>query len=44
MCSSDLPHLTVGVVEAIMAWYRDHKEEIDDILLRRREEYERLSR
>jgi len=37
----DFPHLTVGVVEAIMAWYRDHKEEIDDILRRRRERYER---
>jgi uncharacterized protein (DUF433 family) len=40
----DFPHFTVEVVEAIMAWYRDHKEEIDDILRRRREEYQRLSR
>ena len=38
----DFPHLTVEVVEAILAWYRDHKEEIDDILRRRREEYQRL--
>lgn len=37
----DFPHLTVEVVEAILAWYREHKEEIDDILRRRRERYER---
>jgi uncharacterized protein (DUF433 family) len=37
----DFPHLTVEVVEAVMAWYRDHEEEIDGILRRRRERYER---
>ena len=37
----DFPHFTVELVEAIMAWYRDHKEEIDDILRRRRERSER---
>ena len=37
----DFPHLTVGTVEAIMAWYREHKDEIDDILRRRRGRYER---
>jgi uncharacterized protein (DUF433 family) len=36
----DFPHLTVEVVEAVMAWYGDHKEEIDGILRRRRERYE----
>jgi uncharacterized protein (DUF433 family) len=38
----DFPHFTVGLVEAIMVWYRDHKDEIDGILQRRRERYERL--
>ena len=37
----DFPHLTVELVEAIMAWYRDHREEIDGILQRRRERYAR---
>jgi hypothetical protein len=32
----------VEVIEAIMAWYRDHQEEIDEILHQRREEYQRL--
>jgi uncharacterized protein (DUF433 family) len=41
----DFPHLTVVLVEAVMAWYRDHREEIDGILERRRERYAfRLSR
>jgi uncharacterized protein (DUF433 family) len=38
----DFPHLTVEVVAAIMAWYQEHQEEIDAILRRRREEYQRL--
>jgi uncharacterized protein (DUF433 family) len=38
----DFPHLTVEVVEAILAWYQEHKEEIDGILRRRCEEYQRL--
>jgi uncharacterized protein (DUF433 family) len=38
---ADFPHLTVEVIEATMAWYREHQEEIDDILRRRRERYER---
>jgi uncharacterized protein (DUF433 family) len=37
----DFPHLTVDVVQAVMAWYREHQEEIDDILQRRRERYAR---
>ena len=37
----DFPHLTVELVEAIMVWYRDHREEIDGILQRRRERYAR---
>ena len=39
---ADFRHFTVEVVEAIMAWYQDHQEEIDDILRRRREAYQRL--
>jgi uncharacterized protein (DUF433 family) len=39
---ADFPHLTVEVVEAVLAWYREHQEEIDDILRRRREAYQRL--
>jgi uncharacterized protein (DUF433 family) len=38
----EFPHLTVEMVEAIMAWYHDHKDEIDAILRRRRERYGRL--
>jgi uncharacterized protein (DUF433 family) len=38
----DFPHLTVGQVEAVLAWYRDHQEEIDGILRRRREDHQRL--
>ena len=38
----EFPHLSVEVVEAIMAWYGDHKDEIDGILRRRRERHERL--
>ena len=38
----EFPHLTAEVIEGIMAWYRDHQEEIDSILRQRREQYERL--
>jgi uncharacterized protein (DUF433 family) len=38
----DFPDLTVEVVTAVMAWYQEHKDEIDDILRRRREDYQRL--
>ena len=38
----DFPHFTVELVEAILAWYREHQEEIDGILQRRRERYEQL--
>jgi uncharacterized protein (DUF433 family) len=38
---ADFPHLTVETVEAVMAWYGDHQEEIDGILRQRREEYQR---
>jgi uncharacterized protein (DUF433 family) len=38
----DFPHLTVELVEAVMAWYCDRPEEVDEILRRRREEYQRL--
>jgi uncharacterized protein (DUF433 family) len=33
----EFPHLSVEVVEGIMAWYADHREEVDEILRRRRE-------
>lgn len=36
-----LPHLTPEQVEAALEWYRGHQEEIDAILRRRRERYER---
>jgi uncharacterized protein (DUF433 family) len=39
---ADFPHLTVETVEAVMAWYGDHREEIDEILRQRREDYQRL--
>jgi len=38
----DFPHLTVGQVEAVLAWYRDHQEEIEEILRRRREDHQRI--
>src|SRR5712692_5050924 len=38
----DFPYLAVDQVQAVLAWYRDHQEEIDDILRRRREDYERI--
>jgi uncharacterized protein (DUF433 family) len=39
---ADFPHLTVETVEAVLAWYGDHREEIDRILRSRREDYQRL--
>jgi uncharacterized protein (DUF433 family) len=38
---SDFPQLSVEVVEAVMAWYGDNREEIDEILRQRREDYQR---
>ena len=38
----EFPHLSVDVVEAIMAWYADHKDEIDGILQRRQERHDHL--
>jgi uncharacterized protein (DUF433 family) len=38
----DFPHLTVEVIEAVLIWYRDHQEEIDEILRQQREDYQRL--
>jgi uncharacterized protein (DUF433 family) len=40
--AEEFPDLTVEIVEAVMAWYREHKDEIDEILLRRREDYQRI--
>lgn len=39
---ADFPGLTVETIEAVLDWYREHQEEIDGILRRRREAYERL--
>lgn len=39
---ADFPDLTMETVEAVMAWYADHREEIDGIIQRRREDYRRL--
>jgi uncharacterized protein (DUF433 family) len=36
-----LPHLSMGQIRAAMEWYREYQEEIDHILRRRREHYER---
>lgn len=38
----DFPHLTVEVIEAVLSWYRDHQEEIDELLRQRRGDYQRL--
>jgi uncharacterized protein (DUF433 family) len=38
----DFPYLTTGQVEAVMAWYQDHREEVDSILCRRRDDYVRI--
>jgi uncharacterized protein (DUF433 family) len=36
-----LPHLSLDQIQAALAWYDEHRKEIDDILERRREDYER---
>jgi len=36
-----LPHLSLDQIEAALAWYSEHRQEIDDVLKRRREDYER---
>jgi uncharacterized protein (DUF433 family) len=36
-----LPHLNMAQIRAAMDWYGEHREEIDEILRRRRERYER---
>jgi uncharacterized protein (DUF433 family) len=36
-----LPHLTMEQIHSAMAWYGDHREEIDEILRRRRARYQR---
>jgi uncharacterized protein (DUF433 family) len=38
-----LPHLSREQIAAAMAWYEDHPQEIEEILRRRREDYERLA-
>jgi uncharacterized protein (DUF433 family) len=38
----DFPYLTVEWVQAVLNWYQDHREEIDEILRRRQERYQRL--
>jgi uncharacterized protein (DUF433 family) len=38
----DFPHLSVEVIEAVLIWYRDHREEIDEILRQQREDYQGL--
>jgi uncharacterized protein (DUF433 family) len=36
-----LPHLSFDQIHAALAWYGEHRQEIDDILEKRREDYER---
>jgi uncharacterized protein (DUF433 family) len=36
-----LPHLSLDQIHAALAWYSEHQQEIDNILTRRREDYER---
>src|SRR5947208_1005267 len=36
-----LPHLTMEQIRGAMEWYGDHQEEIDEILRKRREHYQR---
>lgn len=36
-----LPHLTKQQIHSAMEWYGDHREEVDEILRRRRERYQR---
>jgi uncharacterized protein (DUF433 family) len=35
-----LPYLSEGQIQAALEWYREHPDEIDDLLRRRREFYE----
>jgi uncharacterized protein (DUF433 family) len=37
----DFPYFTVEQIQAVLDWYQEHREEIDDILHRRREDYQR---
>ncbi len=37
-----LPHLSLEQLQAAMAWYGEHKDEVDGRLRLRREHYERL--
>jgi uncharacterized protein (DUF433 family) len=36
-----LPHLSLDQIHAALAWYSEHRQEINGILKRRREDYER---
>lgn len=36
-----LPHLTMEQIHRAVEWYGDHREEIDEILRRRRARYQR---
>jgi uncharacterized protein (DUF433 family) len=36
-----LEHLSMGELQAAVAWYHDHRDEIDGILQERAEQYER---
>lgn len=36
-----LPHLSLDQIHAALAWYDENRKEIDDILERRQEDYER---
>jgi uncharacterized protein (DUF433 family) len=38
----DFPDLTVEQVQAVLDWYGEHREEIDQILCRKRERYRAL--
>ena len=38
---ADFPYLTLETLQAVMGWYEQNREEIDDILRRRRESYQR---
>jgi uncharacterized protein (DUF433 family) len=39
--AEDFPDLSVAQIEAALAWYEDHREEVDEILRQRQEGYER---
>jgi uncharacterized protein (DUF433 family) len=38
----DFPYFTVEQIQAVLDWYHEHREEIDEILRQRREDYQRL--